>query len=225
MLYDIYRFGDLGPIYGKQWRSFGDALNTYHGVDQIRNIIETLKTNPNDRRMLCVAYNPAAIDQMALPPCHVMMQFYTRELIRDERIKYLSENYDLTDEEYNGMSGEYLDKYGVPRYGLNCMYTMRSNDIFLGCPFNIASYALLTNMIAKLVNMIPDELIASIGDCHIYKAHMEAVKEQLTRLGSNMLPKLIINGFHQTIDDFKYSDFEIIDYNPDPPIKAPLLVG
>jgi len=200
-----YRFGDLGPIYGKQWRAFG-----YSYIDQIQGIIDTLKTNPNDRRMLCVAFNPDQLDDMALPPCHVIFQFYTRELRRDERLKYLRENYDLTDEEYNGMSGEYLDKYGVPRYGLSCMYTMRSNDIFLGCPFNIASYALLTNMIAKLVNMIPDELIASLGDCHIYKAHIEAVKEQLTRLGSNMLPKLIINGFHQTIDDFKYSDFKVI---------------
>lgn len=216
----IYRFGDLGPIYGRQWRSFG-----YSGVDQIQGIIDTLKTNPNDRRMLCLAFNPDQLDDMALPPCHVMMQFYTRELRHDERLKYLRENYDLTDEEHNGMSGEYLDKYNVPRYGLNCMYTMRSNDIFLGCPFNITSYALLTNMIAKLVNMIPDEVIASLGDCHIYKAHIEAVKEQLQREGSNVVPKLVIHGDQKTIDDFRYEDFEIIDYNPDPPIKAPLLVG
>ena len=203
-----YRFGDLGPIYGKQWRCFGG--DRY--IDQIQNIINTLKTNPSDRRMLCVAFNPAEIDEMALPPCHVMFQFYTRKLTQAEILNYLKKNPGIAESD-------------APKYGLSCMYTMRSNDIFLGCPFNIASYALLTNMIAKLVNMIPDELIASIGDCHVYKAHIEAVKEQLTRLGSNMLPKLIINGLHQTIDDFKYSDFEIIDYNPDPPIKAPLLVG
>jgi thymidylate synthase len=217
-----YRFGDLGQIYGKQWRAFG-----YSMIDQINEIINTLKTNPNDRRMLCVAFNPdvLALGNAALPPCHVMFQFYTRELRRDERLKYLRENYDLTDEEYNGMSGEYLDKYNVPRYGLSCMYTMRSNDYFLGQPFNTASYSILTYMIAKLVNMVPDEVIASLGDCHIYKAHIEAVKEQLQREGSDVVPKLVIHGNQKTIDDFRYEDFEIIDYNPDPPIKAPLLVG
>jgi thymidylate synthase len=157
---------------------------------------------------------------MALPPCHVMFQFYTRKLDIQERIKLLTEinpGYTLTHDE--------LDELGVPAYGLSCMYTMRSNDIFLGCPFNIASYALLTNMIAKLVNMIPDEVIASLGDCHIYKAHLNPVKEQLQREGSNVVPKLVIHGNQKTIDDFRYEDFEIVDYYPDAPIKAPLLVG
>ena len=226
MLYDMYRFGDLGPIYGKQWRSFGAALNTYHGVDQIKNIIDTLRTNPNDRRMLCIAFNPAAIHQMALPPCHVMMQFYTRPLERHERQNWLREatNGD-SDEDWFDVSDEKMDSLGIPKYGLSCMYSMRSNDIFLGCPFNIASYALLTFIIGKLVNMIPDELIASLGDCHIYKAHIDAVNEQLSRSGSDVLPKLIIHNNQKTIEDFKYNDFEIIDYNPNPPIKAPLLVG
>lgn len=216
----VYRFGDLGPVYGKQWRAFG-----YNRVDQIQNIINTLKTNPNDRRMLCLAFNPDQLQDMALPPCHVMFQFYTRELHYDERLKYLRENYNLTDEEYDGMSGEYLDKYGVPRYALSCMYTMRSNDEFLGQPYNTPSYAILTCMIAKLVNMIPDELIASLGDCHIYEAHFDAVKEQLSRKGSDIVPKLIIHGNQKSIEDFKYEDFEIMGYEPDPPIKAPLLVG
>ena len=217
---EVYRFGDLGPIYGKQWRMHGD-----NEIDQIDNIIETLKKNPFDRRMLCVAFNPDQLDKMALPPCHVMFQFYARKLTHLERLDWLRKNVSLSEDEYRNMSGEYMDRYNVPRYGLSCMYTMRSNDIFLGCPFNIASYAFLTHIVAKLTNMIPDELVVSLGDCHIYKEHIDAVKEQLTRLGSDVPPKLIIHGTQQTIDDFKYSDFEIIDYNPDPPIKAPLLVG
>lgn len=184
-----YKAGDLGDVYGRQWRDFNRS-----GIDQIQNIIDTLKTNPNDRRMLCVAFNPSAIKESALPPCHVMFQFYTRDL-------------------------------GDGRKGLSCMYTMRSNDWFLGSPFNIASYALLTHIIAKLVNMVPDELIASIGDCHLYIEHLDAAKEQLSRKGSDKLPRLLIHGNQKSIEDFNFEDFEIVDYNPDPPIKAPLLVG
>ena len=217
-----YRFGDLGQIYGKQWRAFG-----YSMVDQINEIINTLKTNPNDRRMLCIAFNPdvLALGNAALPPCHVMFQFYTRELHYDERLKYLKENYDLTDEEYNGMSGEYLDKYGVPRYGLSCMFNMRSNDVCCGTPFNWVQYSILTYMIAHLVNMIPDELVYCVGDCHIYKNHVNGVMEQLQRNGSDVVPKLKIKRMVGSIDDFKYDDFEIVDYYPDPPIKFKLNVG
>ena len=121
--------------------------------------------------------------------------------------------------------GSDYDIADIPKYGLSCMYTMRSNDWFLGSPFNIVSYALLTHMIAKLVNMVPDELIASIGDCHLYIEHLEAAKEQLSRNGSDIVPKLVIHGNQKTIEDFNFEDFEIVDYNPDPPIKAPLLVG
>lgn len=213
-----YRFGDLGPIYGKQWRNFGVS-----GTDQIEHIIETLKTNPNDRRMICLAFNPDALEEMALPPCHVMMQFYTRELKREERINEYKRRYGTEPAEIN--DDMILNINNIPKYGLSCMYTMRSNDIFLGCPFNLFSYGLLTYMIGKLVNMVPDELIGSLGDCHIYEAHFDAVEEQLNRKGSNTLPKLIIHGNQYSIEDFKYEDFEIIGYNPNPPIKAPLLVG
>jgi thymidylate synthase len=235
-----YRFGDLGPVYGAQWRHFGDT-----SLDQIHEIINTLKTNPNDRRMLCVAYNPDQLEDMALPPCHVMFQFYTRELTHKERMKIFNERYMKGEipkkwhdwfKEYSknteeGMDvsmpsdGSDYDLADIPKYGLSCMYTMRSNDEFLGQPYNTPSYAILTCMIAKLVNMIPDELIASLGDCHIYEAHFDAVKEQLSRNGSEHLPKLEIEGNQKTIEDFKYEDFKIMGYEPDPPIKAPLLVG
>ena len=235
-----YRFGDIGPVYGSQWRNFNNE-----GIDQINEIIHTLKTNPNDRRMLCVAFNPNQLENMALPPCHVMFQFYTRELSHKERMKIFNERYMKGEipqkyhdwfKEYSknaeeGMDvsmpndGSNYDMADIPKYGLSCMYTMRSNDEFLGQPYNTPSYAILTCMIAKLVNMIPDELIASLGDCHIYEAHFDAVKEQLSRKGSDIVPKLIIHGNQKSIEDFKYEDFKIIGYNPDPPIKAPLLVG
>lgn len=192
LMREKYRFGDLGPIYGTQWRSFGSGI--FKGEDQIQNIIDTLKTNPNDRRMLCVAFNPNFIKLMALPPCHVMMQFYTREI-------------------------------EPGKYGLSCMWTQRSVDVCCGLPFNIASYALLTHMIAHIVGMIPDELVGSLGDCHIYKNHIDGVNEQLTREGSDTLPTLEIAREIKSIDDFRYDDFEVKGYNPDPPIKYQLNVG
>lgn len=235
-----YRFGDLGPVYGAQWRNFGNA-----SIDQIRNIISTLRVNPNDRRMLCVAFNPEKLDEMALPPCHVMFQFYTRELSHKERMKIFNERYMIGEipQKYHDWFKEYsknteegmdvampsdgsdFDIAEIPKYGLSCMYSMRSNDEFLGQPLNTLSYSILTYIIAKLVNMVPDELIASLGDCHIYEAHFDAVKEQLSRKGSDITPKLIIHGNQKSIEDFKYEDFEIVDYHPDPIIKAPLLVG
>jgi thymidylate synthase len=239
----LYRFGDLGPVYGTQWRAFGNGIFRDKENDQIQRIIDTLKTNPNDRRMLCVAFNPDQLCNMALPPCHVMFQFYTRPLKNEERWelyrqKYENEPYDGSYGKphleiwgdtrlftYRGEHDHKLDEENIPKYALSCMYTMRSNDIFLGSPFNISSYGILTCMIAKLVNMIPDELVASLGDCHIYKAHFDAVKEQLARNGSDIIPKLIIKGNQKSIEDFKYEDFEILDYYPDPAIRAPLLVG
>lgn len=201
-----YRFGDLGPIYGKQWRRFGNS-----GTDQIQKIVDTLKTNPSDRRMICLAFNPDVLNDVALPPCHVMMQFYTRKLTQEERAEALK-RLKTTDEK-------------LPEYALSCMWTQRSCDYFLGGPVNMISYAILTHMIAKLVNMVPDELIASFGDCHIYEAHFDAISEQLGREGSDKLARLKIGGRQKTIDDFKFTDFKITGYEPDPVIKAPLLVG
>lgn len=188
-LYKPYKFGDLGPVYGYQWRNFDGK-----GIDQIKNIIETLKNNPNDRRMLCVAFNPADLKEMALPPCHVMFQFYTRKLSDGNT-------------------------------GLSCMWTQRSVDSFLGLPFNIASYALLTHIIANIVDMAPDELIANLGDAHIYLNHLDAVNEQLSRKGFNSLPNLKINRILTNVDDLAISDFTVENYYSDPQIKAPLSVG
>jgi thymidylate synthase len=233
-----YRFGDLGAVYGKQWRSFGRG-----GIDQINNIINTLKTNPNDRRMLCVAFNPDDLDGMALPPCHVMFQFYTRELTDEERWelyrqKYENEPYDDSYGKphldiwgdtrlftYRGEHDHKLDEENIPKYGLSCMFNMRSNDYMCGTSFNWSQYGLLTHIIAKLVNMIPDELVYCVGDCHIYLNHMDGINEQLSRKGSDVIPKLIIHGNQKSIKDFKYEDFEIVDYHPDPIIKFPLNVG
>ena len=238
-----YRFGDLGQIYGKQWRAFG-----YSMVDQINEIINTLKTNPNDRRMLCVAFNPdvLALGNAALPPCHVMFQFYTRELSKEERMKIFNERYMKNEipKKWHDWFDEYSKEYvnndadvimpndgsdydlaDIPKYGLSCMWTQRSVDVPLGLCLNIISYTMLTHMIAKLVNMVPDELIGSLGDCHIYLNQMDGVNEQLSRKGSDIIPKLVIHGNQKTIEDFKYEDFEVMDYNPDPTIKFPLSVG
>jgi len=228
-----YRFGDLGPVYGKQWRKFGGS-----GIDQINNIITTLKTSPNDRRMLCLAFNPDDLCEMALPPCHVMMQFYTRELAITERMEIFKERskQGLIPQKYfeyvnNNKASSVsdadacYDMADIPRYGLSCMWTQRSVDVPLGLCWNISSYALLTHMIAKLTNMAPDELVGSLGDCHIYMNQIDGVNEHLSRKGYDVLPKLIIEGDQKVIEDFKYENFKIFGYMCDPVIKIPLSVG
>jgi len=185
------------------------------------------------------------LDDMALPPCHVMMQFYARPLTKKERMKIFNNRY-LTNKipkeyfewfkEYSkntpeGMDvlmpedGSDYDIAGIPKYGLSCMWTQRSCDLPSGIPFNISSYACLTHMIAKLVDMIPDELIGSLGDCHIYLNQMDGIKEQLSRNGSDIVPELWIEGDQKTIEDFKYEDLHVFNYEPDPAIKFPLNVG
>ena len=175
------KHGDLGPVYGKQWRDFG-------GVDQLKDVIDQIKNNPSSRRIILSAWNPPYIDQMALPPCHAFMQFYVSD------------------------DGK-----------LSLQLYQRSADIFLGVPFNIASYALLLMMIAKICDLEPGDFVHSFGDAHIYNNHMDAIQEQLAR-EPKQLPKLIIHGEQTSIDDFKYEDFELEGYDPHPLIRGKVSV-
>lgn len=218
----LYTYGDLGPIYGKQWRSYGVS-----GYDQIKHIIDMLKENPDDRRMIINAWNPDVFDEIALPACHSFAQFYSYDLSFGERIRYL----DKIDEEekyaeWKSPSAEKLDELGVPRKGLKCYFYCRSQDVPLGTPYNIASYALLTSMIAQCAGMAATELIYSGGDCHIYLNQMDGIKEQLERNPHQYpLPKLWLNPAINSIDSFKYEDIKIEGYESYPQIKFELNVG
>lgn len=177
--------GDLGPIYGKQWRYWETADGKT--VDQISNVIEQIKRNPDSRRHLVIAFNPGDVDKMALPPCHAFFQFYVA----------------------NGK--------------LSCQLYQRSADIFLGVPFNIASYALLTHMVAQVCDLQVGDFVHTLGDAHIYSNHMEQVKLLLSR-EARPLPKLKLNPAVKNIFDFKYEDIEITGYDPHPVIKAEVAV-
>ncbi len=177
--------GNLGPIYGHQWRHWDTPDGNY--VDQITQLIENIKTRPESRRHLVSAWNVGALDQMALPPCHLLIQFYVN---KDE---------------------------------LSCQLYQRSADVFLGLPFNIASYSLLTHMIAQQCDLKAKEFIWTGGDCHLYTNHFKQVKEQLSRQPRE-LPKLHIKRKPKCIDEYQFEDFEWIGYKPHPPIKAPVAV-
>jgi thymidylate synthase len=183
------KWGELGPIYGKQWRSWryfakakgGYNSRDYHGeIDQIQNLINDLKTNPDSRRLMVNAWNVGELDQMVLPPCHYGFQVYTRELSLEERVKLTigTEEYrNYTEEQWK----EYINTTSVPSRAISLMWNQRSVDTFLGLPFNIASYGLLLEIIAKEVNMVPEELIGNLGDVHLYSNHVEQAKEQIGR--------------------------------------------
>jgi thymidylate synthase len=171
------RWGDLGPIYGAQWRSWG----TYYGIDQIAELIEQIKTNPDSRRLLVTAWDPAVITDMVLPPCHYGFQVYTRELNRLERIQ-LGLNAGWKPKGYiENFEHEDLNGCNIPTRAISLMWNQRSVDTFLGLPFNIASYGLLLEILAKEVNMVPDQLIGNLGDVHLYSNHIEQAKEQIGR--------------------------------------------
>ncbi|HEV3147974.1 MAG TPA: thymidylate synthase [Chthoniobacterales bacterium] len=177
--------GNLGRVYGAQWRDWRGANGVR--VDQIDNVISEIQKNPQSRRLIVNAWNPAEIDRMALPPCHVLFQFYVQD---DE---------------------------------LSCQLYQRSADLFLGVPFNIASYALLTLMVAQVVALRPGDFVHTFGDLHLYQNHLEQAREQLTR-DCRSLPRLKLNPAIKDIRDFKFEDFELIGYDPHPSIKASIAV-
>lgn len=178
------QWGELGPVYGKQWRDFS-------GVDQLAWVINEIQQNPSSRRLIVSAWNPAEVEEMAkagLPPCHTLFQFYVS-----------------------------------PQRKLSCQLYQRSADLFLGVPFNIASYALLTMMIAQVCDLQLGDFVHTFGDVHIYNNHQDQVAEQLSRQPGD-LPQIRINPAVKSLFDFKFEDFELVDYHPHPPIKAPVAV-
>jgi thymidylate synthase len=177
--------GDLGPVYGSQWRSW-PTPNGEH-IDQIANVIESIRTKPDSRRHIVSAWNPAEVDEMALPPCHCLFQFYVA----------------------NGK--------------LSCQLYQRSADTFLGVPFNIASYALLTHMVAQVTGLQVGDFVHTFGDVHLYSNHFEQARDQLTRT-PRALPKLTLNPAIKELDDFTFEDIVVSDYDPLPNIKAPIAV-
>ena len=219
-------WGELGPIYGAQWRSW-EGLNS--NTDQIQNLINELKTNPDSRRLMVNAWNVGEMNNMVLPPCHYGFQVYTRELTLDERLKYWTDSLGKSIHYANDFGHSKLDSLKVPRRTISLMWNQRSVDTFLGLPFNIASYALLLEIIAKEVNMVPDELIGNLGDVHLYSNHIEQAKEQMRR-ESFELPNVIINdefwnpnwGLLEQIDYIQVDDFRLENYQSHPSIKAPL---
>jgi thymidylate synthase len=242
------QWGDLGPIYGKQWRSWGKLTEptiTYNlgnveklmnGVDQIQNLINELKTNPDSRRLMVNAWNVGELDQMVLPPCHYGFQVYTRELSESERFNWYGNKIDS--HMHHDHIVQEMNQENVPTRAISLMWNQRSVDTFLGLPFNIASYGLLLEIIAKEVNMVPDELIGNLGDVHLYSNHIEQAKEQIGRTPYE-LPTVKITErnwyMHEkvkehlgekTLDEklksYRPDCFELIGYESHPKIKAPL---
>jgi thymidylate synthase len=252
--------GELGPVYGAQWRkwrgkllsidsdaliyqsgtarfdiSYGDnraddsKYMEYEEIDQIAQVMDALKNNPDSRRILVSAWNVTDLPEMKLSPCHSLFQFYTEVMTTTERLDYAMANPELnqaissaTGAEVLDMKG-LLDKHNVPVRRLSCQLYQRSADVFLGVPFNIASYAILTHMFAQQCNMGVGDFIWSGGDCHLYSNHGPQVELQLSRK-PKPLPRLVFKRKPESIFDYKFEDFEIVGYDPDPAIPAKVAV-
>ena len=209
------KWGELGPVYGAQWRrwskwkeSFDDGYWTE--IDQIKNLVNDLKTKPDSRRLMVMAWNVGEIDEMVLPPCHFGFQCYTNKMTYNERIKWWCDSLGKSIHYGKNITDEFLDDKNVPRRKLSLKWFQRSCDVPLGIPFNIASYAILLHLLAKEVNMVPHMLKFSGGDCHIYTNQIEGVKEQLQR-ETYKLPKIKLN--NSSLEDLKYEDIEIKGYD------------
>ena len=227
------KWGELGPVYGKQWRKWeqnsvapwgGLAINH---IDQIANSIHLLKTDPDSRRNKVSAWNVGELDQMTLPPCHTDFQFYTRELSFDERHWLYCKSFEGTDDNHKGSSNNeqmthYHNSRNIPTRAISLMFNMRSNDVPLGLPFNLASYGLLLEILAKEVNMVPDELIVSLGDAHIYVNQIDGVKEQLTREPYKLPTLVMVTNPELKFDEYVYDNFKLVNYESHPSIKIPL---
>ena len=206
----LYTFGDLGPVYGKQWTN-------WNGINQIDELIHKLKTNPDDRRLMISAWNVGELKDMALPPCHYLSQWYTTEIPEKERYEYTDKTKEYTMEEMNEMN--------IPKYYLSCMWSQRSVDMCLGFPYDLLSYSVFVYLIASQCNMIPYELICTLGDCHIYKNQIESTYIQLDRNYNKFKnPKLIIDK-KDSIYDYTYNDIHIENYESYPSVKYKLSVG
>ena len=241
-------WGELGPIYGKQWRNWGSKQETNNilgitnqtkpGIDQIYKLIEELKSNPDSRRLMVSAWNVGELDQMVLPPCHYGFQVYTRELTEYERLEYWTNSLGKSIHYADDFGHSKLDALRIPRRKISLMWNQRSVDTFLGLPFNIASYGLLLEIIAKEVNMIPDELIGNLGDVHLYSNHVQQAKEQIRRQPYT-LPSVTITErnwylhekvkehmgektFNEKLLSYRPDCFELVDYQSHDKIKAPL---
>jgi thymidylate synthase len=236
------KWGDLGPIYGAQWRYWQGELDQW---DQIKDLISELKTNPDSRRLMVNSWNVGQLHEMVLPPCHYGFQVYTRELTWEQQVEWVMKNTNVELE--NVYIVEEVAKETTPKRAISLMWNQRSVDTFLGLPFNIASYGLLLEIIAKMVNMVPDELIGNLGDTHLYLNHIEQAKEQIERTSFDLLPTLNINTeFWPTesgecgvgpldatavLNSFKDDNFckclleedlQLLNYQSHPAIKAPL---
>ena len=257
--------GDLGPVYGKQWRTWTAHDEVHTGnkkiiaemeedgweeagyreasmlltkdIDQIAKVMDQLKNDPDNRRIIVSAWNVADLDDMALAPCHAFFQFYTREMDFEERESWFFDNHDQTKfnyfiselnsrnldrEAYEGERYQYIIENSPERI-LSCQLYQRSADVFLGVPFNIASYALLIHMFAQQANMAVGDFVWTGGDVHLYSNHLEQARTQLGR-SPRQLPKLIIKRKPDSIFDYKFEDFDIEGYDPHPAIKAPVAI-